>query len=131
MKRIIGILLLLPLAYVVALYAASEWGGEVVEIETSDARGARFTTSVWLVDGYGDLWLRAGNAEAGWLARLRVTPELVLLRNGKRTRYSAEVVPDFSRRINELMRRKYGLADRIISTIHDPAAVVAIRLEES
>ncbi|HKK53596.1 MAG TPA: hypothetical protein VKA74_18515 [Myxococcota bacterium] len=129
MARIIGILLLLPFAYGIGLFVASEWGGEVVELETVDARGARIRTSLWIVEGYDDLWLRAGSPEAAWLQRLRARPDVRLTRSGETQRYRAVVVPDFARRINGLMRERYGLADRLISTIHDPDEVVAVRLE--
>lgn len=130
MAYIIRFLLLIPVLYGAALFAASEWGGEVVEIVTTDARGARFETSVWIVEGYEDLWLRAGNPDADWLRRLQATPEVRLRRGGGEAPYRAVVVADFARRVNDLMRQKYGWADRLIATLHDPAKVVAVRLEE-
>jgi len=129
--RIIGILLLLPVLYGLGILVASEWGGEVVALETYDVRGTMFTTSVWIVDAYDDAWLRAGNSEAGWVQRLRETPTVVITRAGVRQGYRAVIVNDFSDRINEVMREKYGLADQLISTIHEPDEVLAIRLEES
>lgn len=130
MAYIIRFLLLLPVLFGAALFAASEWGGEVVEVETQGERGARFETSVWIVEAYGDLWLRAGSPEADWLQRLRETPDVVLRRGGKATRHRAVVVTGSARRVNDLMRQKYGWADHVISTLHDPAKVVAVRLEE-
>ncbi len=130
MAYLIRFLLLLPVLYGAALFAASEWGGEVVQIETYDERGTRFETSVWIAEAYGDLWLRAGNPEAAWLQRLRETPDVALRRGGKATPHRAVVVPGSARRVNDLMRQKYGWADHVISTLHDPAEVVAVRLEE-
>jgi hypothetical protein len=130
LSRIIGLLLLLPFAYFAALLAASEWGGEVVELETYDANDTMFTTSLWIVDAYGDTWLRAGDPDAAWLQRLRMNPEVNVTRDGLRQGYRAVVIDDFARRLNEAMREKYGIADRIVSTLHDPDEVVAIRLEE-
>ena len=130
MSRIIGILLLLPIFYGVGILVASEGGGEVVTLETYDARGTMFSTSLWIVDAYDDAWLRAGNPEAGWLERLRVTPEIVVTREGVRKGYRAVVVRDFAAKINQAMREKYGLADQLLSTLHDPDEVIAIRLEE-
>jgi hypothetical protein len=40
------------------------------------------------------------------------------------------VVEGSARRVNDLMRQKYGWADHVISTLHDPAKVVSVRLEE-
>lgn len=130
MAYIIRLLLLIPVLYGAALFAASEWGGEVVELETFDARGARFETPVWIVEAYDDVWLRAGNPEAAWLQRLRSKPEVLLRRGGRETRHRAVVVQSATRSVNDLMRQKYGWADRLISTLHDPAKVVAVRLEE-
>ena len=130
MSRIIGIVLLLPILYGIGILVASEWGGEVVELETYDARGTMFKTSVWIVDAYDDSWLRAGDPEAAWVQRLRETPNVVVTRDGERRGYLAVIVPDFASRINAVMREKYGWADQLIATLHDPDEVVAVRLQE-
>jgi hypothetical protein len=130
LSRIIGILLLLPILYGLAIVIASETGGEVVELETYDGRGTVYKTSLWIVRAYDDLWLRAGDPEAAWVQRLRETPNVVVIRDGKRQGYLGVVVPDFASRINAAMREKYGWADQVVSTLHDPDEVVAIRLEE-
>jgi len=128
---IIRLLLLIPVLYGAALFAASEWGGEVVELETYDGRGVRFETSLWIVEADDDLWLRAGHSEAAWLQRLKTAPEVLLRRQaGRQSRHRAVVVPGSTRRVNELMRQQYGWADRLISPLLDPAKVVAVRLEE-
>ena len=128
MTRIIGIVILLPLLYVLAVLVASEFGGEVVEVETFDDRGRKFSTSLWIVDLYGDTWIRAGDPDSAWVQRLRVNPEVAMTREGARATYHAEIVEDFAERINDGMREKYGRADQLISTIHDDEAVLAIRL---
>lgn len=128
--RIIGILLLLPFVLAIAILIASEWGGEVVTLETYDARGTMFSTSLWIVDLYGDEWLRASDPEAGWVGRLREASNVVLIRDGVRKGYRAEIVRDFGDRINDGMREKYGFADQLTSLLRDPEEVVAIRLEE-
>jgi hypothetical protein len=128
MKQIITVVLLLPFLYVGAVFLASEYGGEVVEIETVDVFGRTFPTSLWIVDSYGDTWLRAGDPEAVWLQRIRINPSITVTRNGVKARYDAEVVEDFADRINEAMREKYGLADEIIAPLRNADEVVAIRL---
>jgi hypothetical protein len=128
--RIIGILLLLPFVLAIAILIASEWGGEVVTLETYDPRGTMFSTSLWIVNLYGEEWLRASDPEAGWVRRLRETSNVVLIRDGVRKGYRAEVVQDFAGRINDGMREKYGFADQLTSLLRDPEEVVAIRLEE-
>jgi hypothetical protein len=130
LSRIIGLLFLLPFALAIAILAASEWGGEVVTLETYDPRGTMFSTSLWIVDLYGEEWLRASDPEASWVRRLRETPNVVLIRDGVRKGYLAVIVEDFSGRINDGMREKYGFADQLTGLLRDPEQVLAIRLEE-
>ena len=130
LRWIIGLLILSPLMFGAALLAASEYGGEKVELETLDERGNAFFTTLWVVDIHEEPWLRAGDPDSTWLQRLQVEPEVYLIRDGERKPYVAEVVEYESERVNYLMREKYGYADQIVSLIHDPDAVVAIRLSE-
>jgi len=129
-KWLIGLLILSPALYGAALFAASEYGGEIVELQTIDERGNSFTTKLWVVELHEEPWLRAGDPEATWVQRLANQPEVVLLRDGERLEYLAEIEEGEVDRVNEAMREKYGLADRIVSTLHDPLTVVAIRLVE-
>ena len=130
MRRIIALLILSPLLFGAALLAASEYGGETVELETLDERGNSFFTKLWVVDIHEEPWLRAGDPESTWLMRLKVDSEVFLIRAGERKPYVAEVSEFDGERINFMMREKYGYADQLISLIHDPEAVVAIRLVE-
>ncbi len=130
LRWFIGLLLLSPLLFGAALLAASEYGGETVQLETLDERGAAFFTTLWVVDVHAEPWLRAGDPESAWLQRLQVHPEVFLIRNGERKPYVAEVAEFESERVNYLMRGKYGYSDQLISLLHDPDEVVAIRLAE-
>ncbi|MCA9505400.1 MAG: hypothetical protein H6748_10350 [Spirochaetaceae bacterium] len=132
MRHLILVILLLPIFYGVGLFVASEYGGEVVELDTYDARGNRFTTPLWVVDLHGEPWLRAGDPESAWLQRMRRNPEVEvhLKRDGQRTAYLAEIVDGSAARINHAMREKYAWADLLVSTLHDEETVVAIRLAE-
>lgn len=130
LRWIIGLLILSPLLFGAALFAASEYGGETVQLETLDERGAIFSTTLWVIDVHKEPWLRAGDPESTWLERLQVHPEVFLTRNGERKPYVAEVAEFESVRVNYLMREKYGYADQIVSLLHDPDEVVAIRLAE-
>ena len=130
LRWIIGLLILSPLLFGAALLAASEYGGETVQLETLDERVGAFFTTLWVVDIHEEPWLRAGDPESTWLKRLRVHPEVFLIRNGERKPYVAEVAEFESGRINYLMREKYGYADQIVSLLHDPDEVIAIRLAE-
>jgi hypothetical protein len=91
--------------------------GEVVQLTTTDASGAAQKTPLWVVDHAGAAWLRAGSAEAGWLARLRANPRVELERGGKSVAYRATPVPEATQAINALMSEKYGAADRLVGLL--------------
>lgn len=130
LKWIIGLLISSPLLFGVAVYAASEYGGEKVQLETFDERGNSFLTTLWVVELHEEPWLRAGDPEATWLQRLQVDPNVILIRGGERKPYRAEVSDMGAGRVNEAMRDRYGWADQIVVWIHDPDSVVAVRLVE-
>ena len=126
--KVLLLLLVLALGFVVTLAAASEFGGEVVTLYTRDASGGETGTSLWVVDHGGFQYLRAGNRAAGWFERLRREPQVRVERNGKAASYQAQPSPDMTRTIDELMAEKYGVADRIVSVIRNPASSMAVRL---
>ena len=121
-------------AFVAALLAgavvvASEMGGEVVVVTTSDERGVEFETSLWIVEDVGSQWLRAGNRESAWCQRLLANPVIKMERGGEVATYRAHAEPDATARVNGLMARDYGLADRVVGLLRDDAKSLAIRLE--
>lgn len=128
MGRIIKIAIILPILYIGAIFGASEWGGEVIELETQRDDGRLFKTSVWVVDFDGSAWLRAGNADAEWVDRLRAEPQVFVTRNGERVGYQAEIIDGLVGQVSGEMRKKYGRADELISTMHDSEKLRAIRL---
>lgn len=130
MGRIILIVVGLPLLYFGAIVLASEMGGEVVKVETQSEDGRRFETSLWIVDFDRGAWLRSGDGESDWLFRIRANPEVFVTREGVRSAYRARVIDGLVQRVNDEMRVKYGAADRLIATLHDPENVVAIRLDQ-
>ncbi len=123
------IVLFAVLAFVIAVLTASEWGGEVVELRTTDGIGATQTTRLWIVDDQGNLWLRAGRASSGWLERVRVHPVVELVRGGTTAEYNASPVPEAAERINALMAEKYGVADWLIGLLRSRDDVVPVRLD--
>lgn len=127
-KWLIGLLLTSPLWFGVALFAASEHGGEVVVLETFDLNGNGLETKLWVVDLHGEPWLRAGRGGATWVRRIEINPSVRLTRADTRTAYLAQLSPRDVDRVNARMREKYGWADQLISLIHDDAAVMPIRL---
>ena len=128
MSRIIGILLALPVLVVAAILGASEFGGEVVVLETAGGRGEKFSTSLWVVDVGGSPMVRAGSPASEWLMRIRAQPSVALIRGDVRTNYQAEIIPDYAAKVNEFMRERYGFADQIVGVLHEKGEVVAVRL---
>jgi len=129
--RLVGALLGLALLFVASIFAASEFGGEVVHLRTTDAQGAEHTTHLWVVDDGGFAWLRAGMPDSAWLKRIEADPNVVVERRGAALQFRAVPVhdPAVRDRIHALMRRDYPWADRFISLLRDPNGSVPVRLE--
>jgi len=108
---------------------ASDYGGEVVRLTTTDAEGVDHHTSLWIVEDRGKQYLRAGSIESAWYQRLRDNPEVRLSRGGKEGTYRAFPDPQQTGRINLLMARDYGYADKLIALMRDDALSLAVRLE--
>ena len=81
--RLLGALVVLAVLFVGAIFAASEFGGEVVHLRTTDAQGTEHTTHLWVVDDGGFAWLRAGHGDTGWLQRIEAHPDVVVERHGE------------------------------------------------
>jgi hypothetical protein len=103
--------------------------GEVVVLRTTDAAGGTHETRLWVVDDAGHAWLRAGNPASSWLANLQARPEVEVTRGGTGAPYRAVPEPAARDRINELMRAKYGWADRYISALFGRDDATPIRLD--
>jgi len=112
-------------------YLGSPAAGEVVTITTTDAAGARHQTPVWIVEREGKPWLRAGNAESGWVARLRANPKVEIERNGTTTVYLAAPAPEATAEIDALVRAKYGAKDALVGWLMPGSrkSTLAVRLE--
>jgi hypothetical protein len=132
--RLLAFLMALAVVFVGAVFAASEFGGEVVDVETVDASGAKHHTHLWVVDDGGFAWLRAGMPSSGWLVRIDANPDVHVTRGGVDHHMKAVPVrdqPAVRDRIHQLMREKYPFADKIVSAMpgRDPNASVPVRLE--
>jgi hypothetical protein len=114
----------------VALLALSELGGEVALLRTRDASGEWRETRVWVVEWDHSPWLRAG-ARRAWFARVVEDGEVELVRDGLPSRYRAIPFRDAPtrERIDQLMRERYGVADRVIGWIGRSRDATPIRLE--
>jgi hypothetical protein len=128
-SRLIQLLVGAALAFGVTLLLASEFGGEVVKLTTTDEVGAQYTTSLWIVDDGRTLWLRAGSPNATWFRRLPSRPDVELERAGRLTKYRAVAVKEATPGINSLMAEKYGWADWLIALVVNHDDSVAVRLD--
>lgn len=122
-------LLVLALAFVALIAAASHFGGELVTLRSADSMGVETETTLWVVDDAGAIWLRSGNPNTGWLERIESRPEVQLERDGEWHDYRATPVPGGTERINALMAEKYGWADMVIGLIRDSSNAVPVRLD--
>ncbi len=108
---VIGLFLILGIAQIVA----SE-SGEVLVLETLDSDGQPHETRIWLVDDAGAIWVR-GRPDSGWVQRLLESPDIRAKRSDRWAPFRA--VPGRATmardRVNVLMRKKYGFADRFIA----------------
>ena len=111
----IGILAGIPLAYVVAMYAASELSGEVVVLHRTAEDGSIDRVRLWIVgDGTGT-WIEHGSPDAAWISRLAQDPVITVERDGKPRQYLASADPASHALYHRLRAEDYGLADQIVA----------------
>jgi hypothetical protein len=98
----------------------AEYGGEVVDLRTTDASGEAFETRLWIVDDSGSTWLWAAAPGRRWLQHLRTHPEVQIVRGGAVARYRAVPVEtdEARRRIGCLTVWRYGVAAHALAIIH-------------
>jgi hypothetical protein len=125
--RILGALLAVVLLLFGSQMLASE-SGEVVVLRTQDVGGVH-ETRLWVVEHEGRPWLRAGNADTGWLVRLQAQPEVEVVRGDETLAVRAVPVAEARDRINELMNEKYGLADAYICSFFPRETKIPVRLD--
>jgi hypothetical protein len=108
--------------------ALIEVGREVVTLRTERSDGSWRATRLWVVDDGGAAWLHSAGDD--WLPRFAANPIVELERGGGVRRYRATPVPGPHPRIHQLLREKYGLADRWVRFIGpDDETVCAVRLD--
>lgn len=126
--RLFGILVGLAVV-VIGLEMVAAESGEVVVVRTSDAAGATHETRLWVVDADGRPWIRAGNPESAWLARLRKRPVVEVVRGGHAATYTAVPQPTERDRLNPRFAEKYGWADAYIGFLFGRDDATPIRLD--
>jgi hypothetical protein len=94
--------------YILAHLALIEIGREVVIVHKSDTKHTR----LWVVDEAGYAWVHHCGFEDEWIRSLATDPLLMMERVGEVRQYHALPVQAAHRHIHQLLREKYGFADR-------------------
>lgn len=127
---LLGVAILVGLAVllVAAHLAVIEIGREVVTLRTQRADGTWQKTRLWIVDDGDSSWLHSAGDD--WLKRFEGNPVVEVERQGQVRRYRATPVPGPHPHIHELLREKYGWADRWVRVLGpDNAKTVPVRLD--
>ena len=112
----------------IAHWALIELGREVIVLRTESPDGAQLETRLWIVDDGALAWLHG--ADSDWMRNLKARPIVEIDRGGETHRYRAEAVPGPHPEIHELLRAKYGVADRWVRlTGPDNESTEPVRLE--
>jgi hypothetical protein len=126
--RAIVILAGLAVLVVAAHMLMIEVGREVVTLRTQRPDGSWQATRLWIVDDGASSWLHSGGVD--WVARFADDAAVEIARGGTTRRYRATPIPGPHPRVHELLREKYGLADRWVRFIGpDTAETVAVRVD--
>lgn len=131
MRRVlIGIASVVLLGAVLALghLAVIEVGREVATLRTPRPDGGWKQTRLWIVDDGEVAWLHSAGED--WAARFEGDPVVEVDRRGATRRYRAHAVPGPHPRVDQLLREKYGWADRWVRFLAPCGpGVVPVRLE--
>jgi hypothetical protein len=100
----------LCIAYLLAHGALIEIGREVIVLQTQEEDGGWLESRLWIVDDGAVSWLHGGDSR--WVRNLKARPIVQVERGGETHRYRALAVPGPHPRLHELLRAKYGIADR-------------------
>jgi hypothetical protein len=129
-KRIVAAVFLVALVLgLVTLFAVE--GQEVVVLRTKTPEGDVRRTRIWIAEEDDVVWIEAADPTRKFYADLRADPEAEIERGGEIHLYRATPQPgaEGHEKIRELLRRKYGWADRWVGAIVDTSNSVAIRLD--
>src|SRR5262245_58040547 len=116
MKRVLvaGALVLgLCAAYALAHLALIEVGREVVVVHEPTPTGGVHKARLWIVDDGRYSWIHPGKANAQWWIRqMEANPIVEIDRAGETLRYRVRPDPEAHVRVHQLLREKYGVADK-------------------
>ena len=128
----VAVLVAIPAVFYVAMRILWETSGEVAAVRTFDAAGEAHDTHLWIVDVGGHAYLRTGNANAKWLARMREHPAIEVTRHGVTASVVAMPIDDAELRaeVNAAVAEKYGFAEALLRKLMlDPNATTPIRVD--
>jgi len=118
----------LCVAYILAHGLLIETGREVIVLRTEEPDGGWLETRLWIVDDGASSWLHGGDSR--WMQNLKARSVVDVTRGGATRRYRATAVPGPHPRVHELLREKYGIADRWVRFVGpDNESTTAVRLE--
>jgi hypothetical protein len=119
----------LALAYPLLHGALIEAGREVIVLRTEGGDGRWLETRLWIVDDGGVSWLH-GDGGSEWERNLAARPVVEVVRAGRTQRFRATPVPGPHPRLHELLREKYGVADRWVRLVGaDRETTTPVRLD--
>jgi hypothetical protein len=125
----LAVVVALAVAYVIAHWALIELGREVIVLRSQEAGGEWHETRLWIVDDGDVSWLH-GDARSRWIRNLSARPTVEVVRGGETRRYRAMPVPGDHPLVHELLRAKYGVADRWVRFVGaDRETTTPVRLE--
>jgi hypothetical protein len=119
-------------AYALAHLALIELGREVVVLHKWTPGGTVHKARLWIVDDGRYSWLHHGYPDSEWIRRLETDAVVTIERGGRARRYRAMPDPESHARVHELLREKYGIADRWVRFVTGGTArcsAVPVRLE--
>jgi hypothetical protein len=114
---LVGIVLGIPLIYVVLLYGSSELGGEVVTLDRTEASGEVSQVRIWIVDDGDSSWVEHQDPSAFWITRLAESPNVTLARGGETATYIGQPDPGSHDLYHQLRQEKYSWADQVIAAL--------------
>jgi hypothetical protein len=111
-----------------AHFALIEVGREVVTLRTQRPNGTWQETRLWIVDDGSSAWLHSAGSD--WARRFDGSPVVEVERGGTVLHYRAHAVPGPHPRVDALLRKKYGVADRWVRFLApDGDGTLAVRLD--
>jgi hypothetical protein len=109
---VVGILIAVCVAYILAHLALIEVGREVAVVHEPTPTGTVNKTRLWIVDEGPYSWIHPGSANAQWwVQHMDATPIVEIDRRGETRQYHALPDPAAHAKVHQLLREKYGFAD--------------------